>query len=210
MHLTKYLAAGAVLVALAAVSGCGSDSGSATAGSSGDGQEAADNGLPRVGTMRGAQEFIAGAGLPCTDWGTDRGDNRLPIEGFVDSEWPDDSEEQKTFQKSWGVKEKGVCGNRYRESWLVYLPKDMKTFQQVYRDDVLEASKTTDNTTLRSGRFLIGADFVVDPTSRLRESGLLGTGLLVLNCDPDLKPASGYVMQDALVDGCVLTNYLPG
>ncbi|MEU3301108.1 hypothetical protein ABZ729_14965 [Streptomyces sp. NPDC006678] len=221
-RLPRTLVNGTVLVALATVTGCGSDSDSAkaagdVAGSSGsagqaDEKDQAGGGLPAAGTMRGAQEFLLGAGLPCTSVSTDRNAKGAPAQGFLGTTSATATDEEKRKAASWRIKEAGVCGEHHGSSWVIYLPEDMETFQRKYRDAALETAKESDGSygSLRTGRYLFGADFVVDPTSSLRDSGLLETGLLILNCDPDLKVASGYRKQDALVDGCALTNYIPG
>ncbi|MGW7361925.1 hypothetical protein ACWGI8_00495 [Streptomyces sp. NPDC054841] len=228
-RLSRTLATGTALVALATVSGCGSDSDSPKAGgvtgsagqtdkaggkdgTAGQKDGAAGDGLPAAKTMRGAQEFLLGAGLPCTSVSTDENAKGAPAQGFLGTTSPTATAEEKREAASWKIKEAGVCGEHHGNSWVIYLPEDMETFQRKYRDAALKTAKESDGSygSLRTGRYLFGADFVVDPTSKLRDSGLLETGLLILNCDPDLKVASGYRKQDALVDGCVMTNYIPG
>ncbi|WP_200307832.1 hypothetical protein [Streptomyces adelaidensis] len=93
--------------------------------------------------------------------------------------------------------------------WLIYLPKDMKAFQESYRKmarDLAKEDGWTDN--LARGKFFFGADFIVDPTNYLASKTLLEAGMLMENCDPNFKAPEGYRTEDALASGCVLTNYL--
>ncbi|MCQ9134923.1 hypothetical protein [Streptomyces hilarionis] len=83
----------------------------------------------------------------------------------------------------------------------------MKAFQENYRKPA-----TSDDgwkSQLPRGEFMIGADFVVDPTNYQASKSLLEAGLLLENGDPAFKAPDGYRVQDARTDGCVLTNHLP-
>ncbi|MFF1624825.1 hypothetical protein [Streptomyces sp. NPDC058272] len=219
MRLSKHLTAGAALITLATLSGCWSDSeggAKAPAGQSQEGtggQEKADGtGLPGVKTLGGAQEFLSGAGLPCADITTDENAHGTPAQGFLGTTYDGATEEEKRDAAAWKIKESGFCGDTNSElgGWVVYLPSDMKAFQRNYRDKVrASAQRSGTKGNLLTGRFFFGADFVVDPTNSLRNSGLAETGLLIENCDPDLEVPTGYRKQDSLVEGCVLTNYIP-
>ncbi|BAC72209.1 MULTISPECIES: hypothetical protein [Streptomyces] len=202
MRPTPSLVTAAVsLVLLSTLSACGPDSG--------DDAKA----LPSAKTLKEAQEFIAKAGLPCTSMTTDEGAHGTPAEGFLGTTDDYDSPQEKREAAAWKIGEAGFCGDTRAKAggWIVYLPKDMKAFQQNYRKTALAADKEYGDkySDLRTGRFLIGADFVVNPTNSLRTSGLLETGLLIENCDPDLKVPTGYRKQDASAAGCVLTDYVP-
>jgi hypothetical protein len=110
------------------------------------------------------------------------------------------------------VKEGAACGRNSSDigGWVIYLTKDMKTFQQAYRNDVRESTRDGEwDPAERRGTFFVGDDFAVDPSASVQDNPLLHTGLLLLNCYPDLKVPSGYTVRPALVDGCVLTDHVP-
>ncbi|MFF7357611.1 hypothetical protein ACFZA1_34055 [Streptomyces filipinensis] len=174
--------------------------------------------LPSAKSPKDVQKFITEAGLPCTDLSNDPlGAPGAPAEGFISPTYhgyePQNlKEETKADAAKWSVKEGAACGkdNSDAGGWVIYLTKDMKTFQQAYRDDVRKSVRDGESDpTLRRGTYLVGADFTVDPTASLQNNPLLQTDLRVLNCYPDLKVPSGYSVQPALIDGCVLTNYVP-
>ncbi|WP_159056445.1 hypothetical protein [Streptomyces yokosukanensis] len=201
----KSLLPTAVSVALlTALTGCGGGS---------DGHA-----LPSAKTVGDVQKFITRAGLPCTALSNDPlGAPGAPAEGFISPTYhgysgADFKEETKADAAKWSVKEGAACGkdNSDAGGWVIYLTKDMKTFQQAYRDDVRKSVRSSESDpTLRRGTYLVGADFTVDPTASLQDNPLLQTDLRVLNCYPDLKVPSGYSVQPALVEGCVLTDYVP-
>ncbi|MEU6088427.1 hypothetical protein ABZ865_16670 [Streptomyces sp. NPDC047085] len=191
---------------LTALTGCGGD---------GSGLHV----LPHAQTVQDVQKFITQAGLPCTDLSNDpEGAPGAPAEGFISPTYHHGrygasyDEENKKEAAKWSVKEGAACGRDTSDAggWVIYLTKDMKAFQQAYRDDVRESTRDGEwDDVERRGIFFVGADFAVNPTTPTEENPLLQTDLLVLNCYPDLKVPSGYTVRPALVDGCVLTNYVP-
>ncbi|MGP3986208.1 hypothetical protein [Streptomyces sp. 3N207] len=204
---------------LSVVTGCGPDSESdaetSAKGPAGDpskrekdGAAKPATGLPRVGSLKEVETFMGKTQLPCYGMSTDQMDDRLPADGFVDdvSESAPPSEQQEAA--AWSIKEEGVCGEDWTNSYMVYLTKNMKAFQQRYKEYVLDNDRSGGSSSLTSGRFLVGDNFAVDPAAKIRDSGLLSTKLLLLNCDPELKVPSGYTKRPALVEGCVLTNYV--
>ncbi|MFJ9020950.1 hypothetical protein ACIRPU_13335 [Streptomyces sp. NPDC102259] len=212
MCLSKPLATGAVSLALlATMSGCGSDSDSGPHPASASAAAPEGGSLPSAKSLEEAQDFIAGAGLPCTDITTDEGAQGTPVEGFLGHTDEDDTAKEQREAAAWSIKEAGFCGDTRSDlgGWVVYLPKDMKAFQENYRDTARESAKEEGWAgRLSRGKFLIGADFIVDPTNYEASDSLLQTGLMIENCDPDFKAPDGYRTQDASADGCVLTNYL--
>ncbi|WP_060904955.1 hypothetical protein [Streptomyces scabiei] len=216
MSLTKPLLTGAVsLVLLTTLTACGSDSDSGSGSGSGSGSDfdwdAAKSGLPSAKTLKDVEAFISGAGLPCTDVTTDPNAHGAPAYGFISPTDGDADDEDKKEAAEWSIKEAGFCGDTNSDlgGWIIYLPEDMKAFQQRYKDSVEKDENGEWSDLDRTGTSLVGADFVIDTTNLVRENPLLQSGLLILNCYPDLKVPSGYRTQDALVDGCVLTNYAP-
>ncbi|MEU3189917.1 hypothetical protein ABZ686_04610 [Streptomyces sp. NPDC006992] len=158
------------------------------------------------------ENYLLGAGIPCTAMSSDQNDDRLPTEGFRDEDL-DSDDPGAQYDPAWGVEERGVCGGDWDAAFVIYRTKDMKAFQEQYRDEIRQREKEKhrgDSTSLKTGTFLVGENFVVDPNGSMAKSGPLNTKLQVLNCDPDLQVPSGYKKQDALADGCVLTNYVGG
>lgn len=187
-----------------------SPGGTARSDSGQQGNGGTTEGLPHAGSLRGVETFLGKTQLPCYDMSSDPADDRLPADGFVDTVSENASAAAKKEAAAWSIKEEGVCGEDWTNSYLVYMPSDMRAFQQRYKEYVLGNDRSGGSSSLTSGRFLIGEDFAVDPAGKIRDSGLLATGLLLLNCDPGLKVPSGHTERPALVDGCVLTDYVAG
>ncbi|MDX2679445.1 hypothetical protein [Streptomyces soliscabiei] len=218
--LTKPLTTGIVSLALlTALTGCGSDSdsdsgsdgkGSATSSAaSGSGSDSASKSLPSAKTLRDVQEFISGAGLPCNNLTDDQSANGTPAEGFLGPSDEHDTPAQAADKDVWGIRKSGFCGETRSDvgGWVIYLPSDMKAFQETYRKQAEELAKDQGWTDL--ARFFVGADFIIDPTNLQTSKTLLEAGMLLENCDPGFKAPQGYVTKDAQASGCVLTNYLP-
>ncbi|MEU0055863.1 hypothetical protein [Streptomyces sp. NPDC006334] len=216
MRLSKALVTGVTSLALlTAVTGCGSDSAADKDGSSSGkpsaGAEAGKTGLPSAKTLREVQAFISGAGLPCDNLTDDEGAKGTPAEGFLGPADQHDDEDSRRKADAWAISKSGFCGETRSDTggWVIYLPKDMKTFQENYRNKAQEAAKDGGwKGKLARGKFYFGADFVLDPTNYRASKTLLESGLLMENCDPNFKAPEGYRTQDALASGCVLTNYL--
>ncbi|NSC24913.1 hypothetical protein FM076_28640 [Streptomyces albus subsp. chlorinus] len=231
MRTKPTLAVAAALLALTALTGCDGDAGSKTASTAppekrqrpDDGGQRPDDGrgeredaggggslsgLPHAGTLRGVETYLGKTQLPCYDMSSEETDDRLPADGFVDRVPEDASPAEKRQAAAWSIEEKGVCGEDWTNSYMVYMTKDMAAFQRRYKAYVMDNARSSDSSSLTSGRFLVGADFAVDPVGKIRDSGLLSTELLLLNCDPDLKVPSGYTKRPSLVKGCVLTDYV--
>lgn len=77
---------------------------------------------------------------------------------------------------------------------LLVVP-DMKKFQTAARSS--------------GDEFLVGENFAVVPVGDEAIRSLQQSGLRFLTCDADLAVPSGFEKEPALVDGCVLTNYVP-
>ncbi|MCQ9185321.1 hypothetical protein KMT30_41120 [Streptomyces sp. IBSBF 2953] len=215
MALHKSLTTGvAAVVLLAALSACGSgsdkaagdSSASPSGGGAGSGSDAAK--LPSARTLRDVQEFISGAGLPCDNLTDDESADGTPAEGFLGPSDENDSAAEKAETDAWAISKSGFCGETRSDlgGWTIYLPSDMKAFQENYRK---KATKDDGwKRTLARGEFMFGADFVLDPTNYRASKTLLEAGLLLENCDPAFKAPAGYRVQDAQASGCVLTDYL--
>lgn len=97
---------------------------------------------------------------------------------------------------SWGIAERAVCEDRFADAVALLAVPDMKTFQAAVKED-------------GHAEFLVGQDFAVVPVNGRTIHDLTGSGLKFLSCDPDFSVPSGYSTGPALVDGCVLSNYVP-
>ncbi|MET9464377.1 hypothetical protein ABZY44_06035 [Streptomyces sp. NPDC006544] len=149
--------------------------------------------LPKAGTMAAAARFVNGY-TRCASLSTEPTDDESPD--------PDD----KKYDAKWSVTEHGYCGHGTR----IFLYKDAKVFQAAYKADLDQKLKESPTTGLKGG-FLIGQDFAVVADSKSAIAALSKPGgLLILNCHPQFTAPSGYVKADALVKGCVLTDYFSG
>ncbi|MFF6995400.1 hypothetical protein ACFY93_10630 [Streptomyces sp. NPDC008313] len=95
---------------------------------------------------------------------------------------------------SWGIKERAVC-NDSRHPIALLLISDMRKFQTA-------AKKSGD-------LFAVGKNYAVVPVGDDQIEALSPSGLALLTCDPDFSPPSGHRTEDALVEGCVLSDYFP-
>ncbi|MET8010972.1 hypothetical protein ABZU86_00115 [Streptomyces sp. NPDC005271] len=193
--MKRTLTLGATLVALASAGACGSDD-AGKGGKDGVGQSKKDA-LPHADSLRDIQDFL-GTYVDCSALSTDKNDDRLNGT-YLDWLSDDPSEAEKRAAAAWGIKEEGVCGEKWTNSYVVYLPKNMKQFQRNYKTHNADSADGT-------GKFYVGDNFAVD-FSGGGSGGLERTGLLNLNCDPSFAPPSGYKKKQALVDGCVLTDF---
>ncbi|MEU6088428.1 hypothetical protein ABZ865_16675 [Streptomyces sp. NPDC047085] len=97
---------------------------------------------------------------------------------------------------SWGIKERAVCKDASGDAITLLITPDMRKFQSAVKKN--------------HEKLLVGQDFAVVPTGNDAIRGLTTSDLRLLTCDPDFSVPSGYTKKAALVDGCVLTDYLPG
>ncbi|MFD9134384.1 hypothetical protein ACFVZA_18470 [Streptomyces bottropensis] len=216
MFRSKTLTTGVMSLALlTSLTACGSDSGDDDGGSSlsrasgSPSPETEEASRPSAKTLRDVQEFITGAGLPCDNLTLDEMAQQTPLNGFLGP--AEQSSNPPEEVEPWAIRKAGFCGDARSDTggWTIYLPKDMKMFQENYRKLAREEDEDRRVMDLARGRFFFGTDFIVDPTKYPESKTLLEAGMLLENCDPDFKAPEGYRTEDALASGCVLTNYLP-
>lgn len=200
VRMSRSLATGAAaLTLLAALSGCGSDSesgsGSKTGADSvfgsdadsdgGSGQTTTD-GLPQASDTASIASYL-NRYTSCQDVAT--GDE---YDGGNDGDaWGTDESEDP----AWGIEERAVCTDDSGGPIALLTVPDMKKFQT--------AAKASGD------EFLVGEDFAVVPVGDEAIRGLQQSELRFLTCDAGLAVPSGFDKEPALVDGCVLTNYVP-
>ncbi|MGW6063055.1 hypothetical protein [Streptomyces sp. NPDC055189] len=188
------VAIGTAVLALAAVSGCGSEEGggrNSAADGSGYGQSAGSGGRlmdtepkgrPGAATMADIETFVSQR-TTCTDL-------HMEDKDYDDEDDPD----AESAGKLWGIQERAVCWDAQRNGVTLMSVDDMKSFQT-------QARKRG------PAGYLLGENFAVQggPTTR---TGLKGSGLLALVCDPETEIPSGYTKEKGLVDGCTLTDFI--
>ncbi|MEV6378734.1 hypothetical protein AB0M31_04850 [Streptomyces sp. NPDC051773] len=215
MFRSKTLTTGVMSLALlTSLTACGSDSGDDDGGSffsraSGSpSPEAEEASRPSAKTLRDVQEFITGAGLPCDNLTVDEMAQQTPLFGFLGpAEQTSNTPEEAD---PWAIRKAGFCGDARSDTggWTIYLPKNMKMFQENYRKMAREEEEGKSYWELTRGRFFFGSDFIVDPTNYLASKTLLEAGMLMENCDPSFKAPEGHHTEKALASGCVLTNFV--
>ncbi|MGE7390860.1 hypothetical protein ACQKM2_35835 [Streptomyces sp. NPDC004126] len=183
MRMPRTLTASAALIALASLTGCGSEE--AETGSGG-------KTLPKAKDVAAMERFV-NQYTECSDLETNAPEERHGGTAF----------ENVPKGAGAGVKEQVYCDAEKGHMALVSI-SDMKKFQQALKANA-EAGKEGDAIAL------VGADFAVIPNEGGGLRQLKSSGLLVASCDPTFnsKIPSGYMKRDAKVKGCILTDYLP-
>lgn len=102
-----------------------------------------------------------------------------------------------------GVKERAYCEAERGEPIALVAVSDMKKFVQ--------ALKANEQAGKNSTGALVGQDFAVIPTDDDTTRALKTAGLLIASCDPKFNDRipSGYTKRQGLVDGCVMTDFIP-
>ncbi|MEV6261295.1 hypothetical protein AB0M42_11160 [Streptomyces sp. NPDC051784] len=188
MRLRGMVVGSAAIVLMASVGGCG-DGESAGGGASNDGygqsagsggrlMDAEPPGPPSAPTMADIETFVSQR-TTCTD---------LEISTEPDEDIPEET------GATWGIKERAICFNVKGNYVRLMSIDDMRNFQT-------QAKRV-------GGGYLVGKDFAVDSATSLTRDDFKESGLLQLVCDPEEQIPSGYKKQKALVEGCVLTDFI--
>lgn len=195
MRLSRTLTAGAALIALASLTGCG-----------GDGNAQVDSG---IGSQPNGKGESGGTSLPKAKdvAAMERFVNQYTVCKDLETEATAGGAAREAFEKlpqgaAGGVKERAHCEAERGQSIALLTVSDMKKFVQG-----LKAKQAAGE----DGAALVGADFAVVPSDGDTMRALKPSGLLVASCNADFnrKIPSGYVKREGTVDGCVLTDYLP-
>ncbi|MFJ3841394.1 hypothetical protein ACIPY6_38615 [Streptomyces sp. NPDC090054] len=188
MRLSRTLIAGAALVAVASLTGCGGDGGGDVFGGPLDGKS-----LPKAKDIASMERFV----------------NRYTVckELETDATLGKHSEAAREFEglpkgAQAGVKERAFCEADRGQPIALVAVSDMKKF--------LVASKASEDAG-NDASALVGADFAVVPTDSDTSQALKSSGLLVASCNANFnsKIPSGYTKSENIVKGCVLTDYIP-
>ncbi|RKT05409.1 hypothetical protein BX286_3405 [Streptomyces sp. 3211.6] len=187
MRLSRTLTAGAAVVALASLTGCGGG-GEAEAGSGG-------KSLPKAKDIAAMERFVSQY-TTCKDLQPE-----APLAKHSDTR-----REFANYPKEpgAGVREQAYCEAERGQPIALLGISDMKKFQQALKANA-DAEKS------EAAAALVGADFAVVPTDDDSTRALKSSGLLIASCDAkyNSKIPSGYLKREGAVEGCLLTDYLP-
>ncbi|MFG2667346.1 hypothetical protein ACGFY6_24280 [Streptomyces sp. NPDC048387] len=186
MRLSRTLTAGAAVVALASLTGCGGG-GEAEAGSGG-------KSLPKAKDVAAMERFVSQY-TTCTDVQTNPPDAGHGSSGTAFEYLPKGA--------AAGVKEQAYCKSEGGPIALVSI-SDMKKFQQAMKANEVAGEE-------KGAGALVGADFAVFTTSGDTTHALKSSGMLIASCHEafNSKIPSGYIKRDGAVEGCVMTDYMP-
>lgn len=220
MRVSKQLSTAALLLALAGVAvscddgdgggreqggGAAASSGAASgahqdAGADGDGTSAV-TGLGEASDMDGLVKLVNSATL-CEGVSQKTEDVLFGLDG--DDEGSGRAARIAATDEKFSIKGRAICRG---ESWAdnvhqLMLIEDMAKFQAAYRDyQRAEGETDTD--------YYVGRNFAVKLNARDSQTqDLVRAGTLGLNCSPNFVPPAGYRNEPALVDGCLLTDYV--
>lgn len=109
----------------------------------------------------------------------------------------------------WSVRELGVCSDRPEKGDVrLAVPADMKAFQAGYKKYVMDKIAGGDGSYGLESRVLVGRGFVAVPTRTRTAVALVRSDLRVLTCNPTAAVPEGYKREKALVEGCILSDFV--
>ncbi|MFB6811550.1 hypothetical protein [Streptomyces sp. NPDC056387] len=164
-------------------------------------------GLPRAGSIAELRTLVNNSPLACKEhFSTDP--EAVAVESI------DFQPVVKGNALDWGVTGRALCGQpadgqRARSlSWLDTVG-DMRRLQT--KAKAAQQADLKDDGQLRAtaSRLLVGENVAVETNSVSARFVLYQMQFLSLNCVPGFSAPSGYRLEKAQVDGCVLTNYEP-
>ncbi|MEU4211770.1 hypothetical protein AB0F13_17485 [Streptomyces sp. NPDC026206] len=199
MHTKRIFAAITLLGTLVTLTACEGGKGQgaqdkAGATPAGSATPSVPQGPPSAASLAEAQKYVQRY-ASCESMGTDPGDKRLPSPAL-------------TSVGEWSVTERGVCSDpREHGELVVYRTSDMKEFQTRYKKHIMDGFAQEPTPGLFS-RVFVGKDFVVTPTATKSALALARSGLRILTCNPTFAVPQGYKKEKALVEGCVLSDFV--
>ncbi|WP_328923971.1 hypothetical protein OG429_04540 [Streptomyces sp. NBC_00190] len=192
MRIKRILAATALLASLPALAACeDAEPGAAAA------VPTAIAGAPEAAptSLAEAQKYVQRY-ASCEKMGTQADDSRLPLTDL-------------TTVGKWSVTERGVCSDRVEHGEIIfYMASDMKEFQAGYKQRVMEQIAAGKATYGLNSRVFVGKNYAVTPTSTKTALALARSDLRILTCNPTFGVPKGYKKETALVDGCVLSDFV--
>ncbi|MEU6088418.1 hypothetical protein ABZ865_16625 [Streptomyces sp. NPDC047085] len=206
-----------VLVLATTAVACGDDAGTGQGGGNGtasgapsgavgdpgaDGNgKAAVAGLAKVADMNGVAKLVSSA-TGCEGLSRDKEDVLANIDGEGDSNGA--AAKIAATDKAFSIKDRATCsGDISNEEYhKLMLVNDMTAFQTAYKN--YQRSEGDTDT-----RYYVGQNFAVELNARSSDrEALVRAGTLGINCSPNFVPPAGFRSEPALVDGCVLTDYV--
>ncbi|OEJ30594.1 hypothetical protein [Streptomyces subrutilus] len=150
---------------------------------------------PAPSSLAEAQKYVQRY-ASCEEMGTEPGDSRLPLTDL-------------TTVGKWSVSERGVCTDRTERGEIIfYMASDMKEFQAGYKQRVMDKIAAGSGTYGLNSRVFVGENFAVTPTETKTALALAASELRVLTCNPTFAVPEGYEKEAALVEGCVLSDFV--
>ncbi|MFJ3902058.1 hypothetical protein [Streptomyces sp. NPDC090025] len=142
-------------------------------------------GLPAAGDIAAIEKIVA-AHTTCSDLRTGTAGGRLA---------------EETRDPAWAVRERAVCGDDARDTVTLLSIADMAKFQRANKAAAARG---------KGVQVFLGQDFALAAADPRTAKALLEADVLLFACDKDFKVPDGYRNEELLVDGCALTDYLPG
>ncbi|MBW5486237.1 hypothetical protein [Streptomyces bambusae] len=197
MRIKRILAAALVLATLTACEDSGGGPAKpATPPSVGPtAKEAAVAEGAKAKTIADAQRYVQQY-ASCEDLSTNPKDHRLPLTDF-------------TTVGQWSVTERGVCSDRTERGEIVfYMASDMKEFQTRYKQRVMDRIAGGEGSYGLFSRVMVGKTYAITPTKTKTTLALSRSDLRILYCNPGFAVPEGYKREPALVEGCVLSDFV--
>ncbi|MEV7276584.1 hypothetical protein [Streptomyces sp. NPDC093111] len=143
-----------------------------------------DAGLPAADDMAAMEKLVA-AHTMCSDLRTNGG-------GAM---------REQAADPAWAISARGVCGDDDRDTVTLLSVSDMEKFQRANKAAAAQG---------KGVRVLVGQNFALFPGDERTAKALLDSEVLLFTCEKGFKVPDGYRNEKLLVDGCALTDYLPG
>ncbi|MEU6868204.1 hypothetical protein ABZ924_34090 [Streptomyces sp. NPDC046876] len=197
MRIQRILAITAALTCLAVLPACKGGGGQAAPpGTPASSASLAADGAAGDGPLVKAQQYMR-EWAGCENLSSKADDPRIPSGDFP-----------KVGQ--WSVTEIGVCSTTADKSDIVIaVPKDMKEFQAGYKQYVMDKIAGGDGAYGLFSNVIIGKGFVAFPTLPKTSMALVRSEMRVLTCNPTAPVPKGYKREQALVEYCNLSDFVP-
>ncbi|MFD3503874.1 hypothetical protein ACFWWT_42335 [Streptomyces sp. NPDC058676] len=189
----------------------GKNGGQAGSGSEGDGTTGPDGGVEAtLAKVAGADELIRLISnvTTCEYESTEPEDT---VFGDIDGSSPDSAVAQMAKTNAeWGIKERATCDGidgAASNGHALVVVSDMARFQAAFKARQ-EADLAAGEGDVRT-RWFVGQNFAARIYGTdSDERDMLSLGVLGLNCVPNYAAPPNSLTQQALVDGCILTNFV--